>query len=261
MSAQQQLARSEVTVSLLQQEKELLKSAEQRLLIERDSLISEKRSQSLLHVNLESIKLNLERGESETRTRLQNTVTSLEQQIELLRKKLDGEEHRYKETVQSFEERLEQEKSLLSKSEEKVKELEEKLSQAPSTGSIVQMTDDETVKSLRNQLIESKTELTTLRNQLELSKQQVDQYKEIANRIEEELKRNNEASIMFREETERKVKELNEEKENLMKKLEESDEKFKVLSISLSRYVFNDFLKFHCRNSKLPAKNSTKLNN
>lgn len=83
MNAQQQLARAEVNVSMLQEEKQLLKDAQQRLLMERDSLVNERQSQSLLHANLESIKLNLERAECETRMRLQNNVTRLEQQQEL----------------------------------------------------------------------------------------------------------------------------------------------------------------------------------
>ena len=82
MNAQQLLARAEVHVSMLQEEKQLLKDAEQRLLVERNALVSERRSQGLLHANLESIKLNLERGECETRMRLQNNVTSLEHQID-----------------------------------------------------------------------------------------------------------------------------------------------------------------------------------
>ena len=84
MDVQQKLSRAEVVQTMLQEEQQLLRDAEQRLLLERDSLLSERRNQNLLHTNLESIKLNLERGENETRMRLQNTVASLEQQLELL---------------------------------------------------------------------------------------------------------------------------------------------------------------------------------
>lgn len=107
LNAQQALARAEVNVTMLREEKQLLKDAEQRLLLERDSLLAERRNQSLLSVNLETIKLNLERGESETRMRLQNSLTAAEQQADLLRKKLEVEEQRYRDTVKSFEDRLE----------------------------------------------------------------------------------------------------------------------------------------------------------
>jgi hypothetical protein len=114
MNAQQALSRAEVNVSMLREEKQLLRDAEARLVIERDSLLGERRNQSLLAVNLESIKLNLERGEAETRMRLQNSLTAAEQQTELLRKKLDMEEQRYRDTVKSYEDRLEADRLVLA---------------------------------------------------------------------------------------------------------------------------------------------------
>jgi len=131
MNVQQKLARAEVVQTMLQEEKQLLRDAEQRLVLERDSLLSERRSQNLLHANLESIKLNLERGESETRMRLQNTVASLEQQLELLRKKLVMEEERFRATVKTFEERV-------ASDETKLKEIEDRAVKAETQASALQ---------------------------------------------------------------------------------------------------------------------------
>lgn len=131
MDVQQKLSRAEVVQTMLQEEKQLLRDAEQRLLLERDSLLSERRNQNLLHTNLESIKLNLERGENETRMRLQNTVASLEQQLELLRKKLGMEEERFRATVKTFEERV-------ASDEAKLKELEDRAVKAETEASALQ---------------------------------------------------------------------------------------------------------------------------
>lgn len=254
MNAQQQLARAEVAVSMLQEEKQLLKDAEQRLLIERNSLVSERHSQGLLHANLESIKLNLERGESETRMRLQNTVSSLEQQTELLRKKLDLEEQRYQETVKNFEEKIQVDKDLLKAAEEKASQAEiqlaatrERLAAAESrTGMAsptrkVQVTrllsttpasgapaDSDLVGDLRAQLAESRTETSKFQEQLELVRQQAEQYRSIADSMEEQLSQSNKASQAFKQETEQHLIKLNEERAVLIQELQETKDKLKV---------------------------------
>ena len=87
-------------------------------------------AETTYRVNLESIILNLERGESETRMRLQNTVASLEQQLELLRKKLGMEEERFCTTVKTFEERV-------ASDETKLKETEERAVKAETEASIL----------------------------------------------------------------------------------------------------------------------------
>ena len=253
MNAQQQLARAEVAISMLQEEKQLLKDAEQRLLIERNSLVSERRSQGLLHANLESIKLNLERGECETRMRLQNTVTSLEQQMELLRKKLELEEQRYQNTVKSFEDKIETDKTNLKSAEEKVTQMEvqlaatrERLAAAESSrtglssptrkGQLTRLlsttpaADSDLVGDLRAQLAEARADTCKFQQQLELVRQQADQYRSIADSMEEQLKKSNAASVSFKQETEQRLAKLNEERTELAQSLQEAQDKLKVLS-------------------------------
>lgn len=274
MNAQQHLARAEVTISMLQEEKQLLKDAEQRLLIERNSLVSERHSQGLLHANLESIKLNLERGESETRMRLQNTVTSQEQQIELLRKKLDMGEQNYQETVKNFENKIQADKELLKAAEDKVQQIEaqltairERLAAAESRGltsptrkgqvtrllsstpgsvagvSAVPPSDEsDLVGDLRAQLAEARAEASKFQEQLDLVRQQAEQYRSIADSMEEQLGKSNAASQTFKQETELHLTKLNEERVVLMRDLEETQEKLKVNLIWRVKILFICFL-------------------
>ncbi len=258
MNAQQLLARAEVNVSMLQEEKQLLKDAEQRLLVERNALVSERRSQGLLHANLESIKLNLERGECETRMRLQNNVTALEQQIELLRKKLDLEEQRYRDTVKSFEDKLASDQVLLKAAEEKAANAEaqlvatrERLTLAESRTGLTSPTrkgqvtrllsttptsvaaaanDSDLVGDLRAQLAEARTESSKYREQLELVRQQAQQYRSIADSMEEQLNKSNEASQTFKQETEQHLAKLNEDRSELARNLQEAQNKLKVFA-------------------------------
>lgn len=264
MNAQQQLARAEVAISMLQEEKQLLKDAEQRLLIERSSLVNERHSQGLLHANLESIKLNLERGESETRMRLQNTVTSLEQQAELLRKKLDLEEQRYQETVKNFEDKIEADKALLRTAEEKLAQSEAQLATtrerlvaaesrtgltsptrkvqvtrllSTASGSAGAPVESDLVGDLRAQLAESQSEASKYQEQLGLVRQQAEQYRSIADSMEEQLSQSNKASQAFKQETEQLLIKLNEERSVLMRDLQEAKDKLKVFYLFPEKFV------------------------
>ena len=267
MNAQQQLARCQVTVAMLNEEKQLLKDAESRLLMERDSLVSERHSQGLLHSNLESIKLNLERAECETKMRLSNSVASLEHQCELLRKKLDKEEERYRETVKCFEDRLQAEKAALKQAEERAALSQlalEKMQQdvlvaaesrsarmtspvrknqvsrllstsaspsAPASAAgappppIPTDTTSEQVNLLRTQLVESKTELESVREQLDLVRQQGDQYRAIAESMEEELKKSSEAAKSFQQEMEHRLGGLTAERDMFANDLQQAKAK------------------------------------
>ena len=268
MNAHQQLARAEVNVTMLQEEKQLLKDAEHRLLIETTALRNEQHSQSLLHVNLESIKLNLERGECETRMRLQNNVTALEQQAELLRKKLEMEENRYRDTVKSFEDRAEADKALLKNAEERAVQAEtqlasvqEQLAAAENRTRIsspvrkAQITrllstatpapaESELVGELRAQLAEARSEVATNHEQLESVRQQADQYRSIADSMEEQLKKSNEAGQVFRRDTEQHLLKINEERNTLARNLQEAQDKLKVQNLLFHEIIFPIFSEF-----------------
>lgn len=252
MNAQQLLARAEVKITMLQEEKQLLVDAEHHLRIENSSLQNQQHSQSLLHANLETIKLNLERNECETRMRLQNHVTSLEQQLELLRKKLDLEEQRYRDTVKSFEDRIEADKALLKTAEERAVQAQNQLSSVQeqlvaaenrsrvsspvrkaqitrllSTGTPAPA-DSELVGELRAQLAEVRSEAAVKQEQLDSLRQQVDQYRSIADSMEEQLKKSNEAGQVFRRDTEQHLSRISEERNALARNLQEAQDKLKV---------------------------------
>jgi len=236
MKAQQELARCEMSLSLLREERELLKDAEQRLLLERDSLQQDWRSQGLLHAQLESIKANLERAESETRARLEKSTTSLEQQCELLRKKLEQEEERFRRTVHSFEERLRMEQAAAGTAQERAlraeasaAKLQERLSAAESRSSmtspihkaqamsrLLSTADAEPADETSSRLADAKAQAQALTEQLQLARQQAVQYRAIADAMEQELKKTNEASQAFRQELERHSTQVTQERDGLL---------------------------------------------
>ena len=147
MNAYQQLARAEVNVTMLQEEKQLLEVAEHRLLIEAAALRNEQNSQSLLHVNLELIKLNMEQGQCKTRLELQNLTASVQEQLAAT------------ETP-----------SRISSMDLKAQITRLFSTAMPATAA------DELVGELRAQLAEARSEAATNHEQLECVRQQADMY-------------------------------------------------------------------------------------
>ena len=144
---------------------------------------------------------------------LQNKVTSLEQQLELLRKKVDLEVQRYGDAVKSFEDRTEADKAALKTVEERAVQAETQLSSVQQELAGSQF-DGQQLKSLH---------------------QQVDQYRSIADRMEEQLKTSNEADQIFRRDTEQQLLNITKERNNFARNLQEAQEKIKVKNI---RFIF-----------------------
>jgi hypothetical protein len=191
--------------------------------------------------------------------RLQNNVTSLEQQIELLRKKLDLEEQRYRETVKSFEDKILSDQTLLKAAEEKAANAEaqlvairERLTAAESRTGLTSPTrkgqvtrllsttptpvasanDSDLVGDLRAQLAEARAESSKYREQLELVRQQAEQFRSIADSMEEQLNKSNVAGLTFKQETEQHLAKLNEERSELARNLQEAQNKLKVFILT-----------------------------
>lgn len=193
--------------------------------------------------------------------RLQNTVASLEQQTELLRKKLDLEEQRYKQTVNVVEEIIRIDQDVFKAIEEKASQAEiqlaatrERLAAAESNRQLAWRLPREKYKwpayfrvlLLRelDQTIAIWSEIcasswpslaqkhpnSKYQEQLELVRQQAEQYRSIADSLEGQLAETNinKTSQAFKQEAEQQLIKLNEERVVLLQELEETKDKLKV---------------------------------
>ena len=93
--------------------------------------------------------------------------------------------------------------------------------------------DSELIGDLRAQLAELQTEAAGARLQLDLARQQVEQYRSIADGMETQLKESTEAAVLFRSEMEEQLSQLTEERTSLGQQLEEAQAKLKVMIISV----------------------------
>jgi uncharacterized NAD(P)/FAD-binding protein YdhS len=161
--------------------------------------------------------------------------------------------------VKSFEDKLASDQVLLKAAEEKAANAEaqlvatrERLTLAESrTGltsptrkgqvtrllsttptSVAAANDSDLVGDLRAQLAEARTESSKHREQLELVRQQAEQYRSIADSMEEQLNKSNEASQTFKQETEQHLVKLNEDRSELARNLQEAQNKLKVFARS-----------------------------
>ena len=100
----QQLASTwEAKVDHQRTQYDTLRSHEQRLVAELESMRRERQSQAMLTANLQAIQNNLERAEFESKTRYTNQMESMEKEIALLRRKLQCAEEEKSTTVSSLE--------------------------------------------------------------------------------------------------------------------------------------------------------------
>jgi nucleoprotein TPR len=98
-----QVSGAEFKVNSLTQQVSHLKSAEARLLAEREVLYKERSSTSKILANLQQIQLNLERKEEEETARLRSENAALATDVGMLRKKLEEEQNHFRESVKNWE--------------------------------------------------------------------------------------------------------------------------------------------------------------
>ena len=133
----------------------MLKSAEARLLQEREILHRQKSSSAMVMENLNQIKLNLERAEAEKTMRLENRNDTLEKEAALLRKKLEDEQASFKQSVAAWE--------------AAEKELRERLEEARTKEASVK----EEAEALSAKLEEAKREMAETQEKLEMAENQL----------------------------------------------------------------------------------------
>ncbi|XP_064098408.1 nucleoprotein TPR-like isoform X2 [Macrobrachium nipponense] len=143
MLLQKEHSRMQVMCDNMREEMKLLKEAEARLLAERESITRNQSSQAIVLANIESIKNNLERNDSEKTMRLENQVSELTERCSRLQAKL--------ETNTDFKEA----QSKLNIAEGQLKNLQSEN------------------KNLTKQVMDAKAEIMTLKSRLKETQERV----------------------------------------------------------------------------------------
>ncbi|XP_011301181.1 nucleoprotein TPR [Fopius arisanus] len=213
LTAQSKLSRAEVQLENLRQERQHLRDNEGRLLKEREMLHRERQTQALLKADVESIKASLERAQAEGQLRAEMRLDDANRECAALRRRLQEEQDRFRELSSHLErqlstaqERLAEEQTLGERLkseldevktaqgivERKAEELEAKLRETQAQSRAKPITGDENLAKrlheLELQLAGANAEIRSLVEQLKTARQQNQQYSDIADSTETQLK-------------------------------------------------------------------------
>ncbi|CAD6228202.1 GSCOCG00006403001-RA-CDS [Cotesia congregata] len=213
MSSQTRLSRAEVQLETVKQERQLLRDSESRLLKEREMLHRERQTNALLKADVESIKASLERVQAEGQLRTEMRLDDSIRECAALRRRLQEEQDRFRELTSHLEkqlataqERLAEEQSqgerlrsdletartAQTTAEKRADELEAKLRETITQSRAKPITGDENLakrlQELEMQLASANAEIRSLTEQLKTSRQQNQQYGDIADSTEAQLK-------------------------------------------------------------------------
>ncbi|XP_018399421.1 PREDICTED: nucleoprotein TPR isoform X2 [Cyphomyrmex costatus] len=246
LSAQTRLSRAEVQLENIRQERQLLWDTEGRLLKEREVYQRERQTQALLKADMESIKASLERVQAEGQLRAEQRLDDANRECAALRRRLQEEQDRFRELAAHLErqftiaqERLKEERELSERlrveldqvretetqNSQKIDQLNNKLRQAAAHSIAKPLTGDEglvkRVKELEIQLSTSQVEVNSLSEQLKAARQQSQQYCDIAESAETQLRELTTECNKHKEELENALKESRVEIISLQKRVKE----------------------------------------
>ncbi|XP_048338451.1 nucleoprotein TPR isoform X1 [Sphaerodactylus townsendi] len=244
--ANEKLAVAEVRAENLKKEKDILKMAEVRLTQQKETLTAERRGQSMLLTNLQSIQVILERSETETKQRLNNQIEKAEREIAQLKKKLETEmEQRHALSknqdihLLDAKRQLETETNLHANTKELLKnaqkenaalkqhlhnmeaQLASQSSQrAPGQG---QPNISEDVDELTSRLRQSEEQVNDLKERLKTATSNMEQYRAMVVSLEESLNKEKQVTEEVRATIEARLKDSSEYQSQLEKKLMEAE--------------------------------------
>ena len=215
MRATSNVSRSEMMIQKLNQDNRRLKEIESSLKAERDVLYRERQSQNLLQNNMEMIKVTFERLESDGKMKMEQRYDELTRECSALRRRLQEEQDHFRELsancmrdTQTAKDRMEEEKVLATKYQDELnatreemekksakiedlsKKLQSSLTPTQSDNPVAQA--NKRIKELENKLKDNVVELEALQKDLNVSRQHVKQYCDMAELAEKQLQEMNE---------------------------------------------------------------------
>uniref|UniRef100_UPI003AADA419 translocated promoter region b, nuclear basket protein n=1 Tax=Centroberyx gerrardi TaxID=166262 RepID=UPI003AADA419 len=247
-AAQEKLTMAEGRAESLRKEKDMLKLVESRLIQEKETVLSQQRSQNLLLTNVQAIQATLERSETDTRQRLNNQLEKQEREISQLQKRLEHEvEQRHllsrNQEIQLIDAKrqLETQVALHQKTRELLNaaqlevnalRLQQGSSEArltlsspstPTVGFRGLQGSDQDREDLRSRLRQAETRTEELTESLRAATSSMEQYRSMAQSLEESLDKEKQVTEQVRSSIEARVKETEEQHRQLEGKLLEAE--------------------------------------
>ncbi|KAL1517690.1 hypothetical protein ABEB36_001425 [Hypothenemus hampei] len=242
IQGQTRASRAEVILANVEKENSLLKDAERRLLKECEMLKQHSHQQTMLQSNIELIKAILERNNAESKLRLEAKLDEAHLECASLRRRLEEEQKHFRELSQHLEkqtklaeQRMEEEKLEADKLRKEITEAREELINKTtqlddlskklksSVFSIPDTTiEGKKLRELEQRYLDAQSEINALKSKLRSTKEASEEYFNIAQNAEKQLKEVLEQEQKYQEEIEQQkklVKELLEKNDELQGEL------------------------------------------
>ncbi|CAH1399174.1 unnamed protein product [Nezara viridula] len=250
MDAMNNVTVAEQKVNNLQQEIQMLKDSERRLLRERDSERKIKHGQELLMSNLEALKAKFECSEAESKMRLESRLEEAHLECSALRRRLQEEQDRLGRRAELAEEqaktakiRLEEVKAEsarlqkeLDEAREEVKEREARLESMSTelTSAITKsqpiLDRENRIKELEAAVREREADVAGLNEQLAVAKRTINDLSEVSQSIEKQLAEVTEQYEEYKKESETSINELKKSETELKALVSQLEMKLKTSS-------------------------------
>ena len=241
LNSQTIFSKTERSYERAQNEIKMLKIAESRLQQECEILHRQKTGSALISENLKMVQVQIEKGESESKMRLQNEKDSLQKEVHLLRKKLDNEVESYKASVQAWEaserelrneiqnmktkecestKAFDENLTALESTRTQLKLAEEKLAEVQMTSGGTEVeatsrTSESKIADLQNQIIVLKNGTVNLKEHVSKARNATEQYKKLADAAEKQVFDSNSASKQLQSSLLQQIQQLKNEIDRL----------------------------------------------
>lgn len=250
MDAMNNVTIAEQKINNLQQEVQMLKDSERRLLRERDSERKIKHGQELLMSNLEALKAKFECVEAESKMRLESRLQEAHLECSALRRRLQEEQDRLGRRAELAEEqaktakiRLEEVRTEsarlqkdLDEAREEVKEREARLESMSTelTSAITKsqpiLDRENRIKELEAAVREREADVAGLNEQLAVAKRTINDLSEVSQSIEKQLAEVTEQYEDYKKESETSINELKKSETDLKALVSQLEMKLKTSS-------------------------------
>lgn len=244
MKSQRQQSAAESEASRVRHENRILKDSVGRLQSEKEAYHREQQSQTLLLNNLELIKSNLERSETEGKARLEQRLDETVRELSAQRRRFQEEEDRFRETTNDLKRQTESAKKLMQEEKEQADKLRMELINVREELATKTQQIDELSKKLQESLTpskndnpialankkarefevkyeEAKIEIESLQASLKKAKEHADQYYKMSQNAETEIKNLHELHTSYVEKAEGEIKDMCTTEANLKARITE----------------------------------------
>ncbi|XP_056131900.1 translocated promoter region b, nuclear basket protein [Lampris incognitus] len=243
-AAQQKLILAEGRAENLRKERDMLKLVEAKLTQEKETILSQQRSQNLLLTNLQAIQATLERSETDIHQRLNSQVEKQEREISQLQKRLEQEvEQRHflgrNQEIQLIDtkKQLETQMALHQKTRELLNAAQLEITtlklqqgssdtrlslsspSTPTMGFRGPQSSDQDNEDLRGRLRQAETQVEELAESLKAATSEIEQYRAMAKSLEESLDKEKQVTEQVRSSIEALMREAEEQRRQLERRL------------------------------------------